>query len=92
MADAETLVFGLVITGLCILGLVIIVVLVRWILRIDVIVYRLERIESHLDDIAGPRVKCDSCGMFWPKGRLMKIESRQNLCPECRKSFENRKG
>jgi hypothetical protein len=62
-----------------ILMIAVIVVILRWILRINVIVELLGKIAaSH---------KCDSCNRFFRIDEIKRIDSGQKLCPECLKNF-----
>jgi len=74
-----------------IVTIAIIVVIIRWILRINVIVELLEKIYLNL---SYPLVKCDGCNSSWSGIQMSKIDSGQQLCPDCLSKFkpENKPG
>jgi hypothetical protein len=63
-----------------------VVVIIRWLLRINVIVDLLQENNLLLRNIA--QIKCDVCGKNCPADKMLTIDSGQNLCQECIKKFQ----
>jgi hypothetical protein len=85
--NSEFNAYFVAIASLLIITLIIIVGLIRWILRINVIVNLLEENNQLLRNIA--KIKCDACGKNYPAEKMVTIDSGQNLCSECFKTFKN---
>ncbi|MGD0572329.1 MAG: hypothetical protein ABSB11_04855 [Sedimentisphaerales bacterium] len=83
--------------AIIVLAVVLLVILTRWIFRINEIVDLLKQIAKTDEKDAVIRRQsdlnhCSACWKEYPAGKLVKIDSGQLLCHPCYKMYENKKG
>lgn len=87
--------FIIIIVGGIAVFFALIISLARYIFRINDIADSLQNIYKLLTVIqqsivitAGAKVKCDICGLSFPKDAMKPLDSGQNLCPDCLNKFK----
>ncbi|MFA5385718.1 MAG: hypothetical protein WC364_13875 [Eubacteriales bacterium] len=86
----ETFIFVIVLAVLVpLLVICLIVILVRWLFRINPAIELLEKINGNLNVINSPWHKCESCGCLAPDNYFQKIDSGQMICNDCRSDLKS---